>query len=231
MGAADAAPSDADARALRLDGAWPYWLRATRAVANDVDWEGLWLLTALEALAWEVVADADDGSERAARQRRAMAAENRRRCRGTTRLRARRRVRRGGGVESSFAQEVDDLHVMTTECTPRSLVMLDEIGRGSSTVEGAALSAALLEWLDTRRIGCLFATQRATRSSVAPRAPRRRPPLASLRRVPRRRAAHRRRRLVPVHAAGRRVQPSRRRCERRARAGAFPPASSPAPRR
>ena len=39
-------PSDADARALRLDGAWPYWLSRDAAVANDVDWEGLWLLTA-----------------------------------------------------------------------------------------------------------------------------------------------------------------------------------------
>ena len=36
--------------------------------------------------------------------------------------------------------------------------MLDEIGRGTSTAEGAALSAALLEWLDERSIGAVFAT-------------------------------------------------------------------------
>lgn len=32
----------------------------------------------------------------------------------------------------------------------RSLVMLDEIGRGTSTREGTALGVALLEWLDAR---------------------------------------------------------------------------------
>lgn len=47
---------------------------------------------------------------------------------------------------------------MAAECTPRSLVMLDEVGRGTSTHEGSALCAALLEWLDTRRITAVFAT-------------------------------------------------------------------------
>ena len=36
--------------------------------------------------------------------------------------------------------------------------MLDELGRGTSTTEGSALCAALLEWLDTRRIPAVFAT-------------------------------------------------------------------------
>ena len=60
--------------------------------------------------------------------------------------------------KSAFAQEMDDLYVMASECTPRSLVMLDEIGRGTATHEGSALCAALLEWLDHRRISTIFAT-------------------------------------------------------------------------
>ena len=46
---------------------------------------------------------------------------------------------------SAFAQEMDDLQVMTSESTPRSLVMLDEIGRGTSTHEGAAISTAFFD--------------------------------------------------------------------------------------
>ena len=53
---------------------------------------------------------------------------------------------------------MDDLQLMTSEGTARSLIMLDEIGRGTSTAEGAALSAALLEWLDARGVGAVFAT-------------------------------------------------------------------------
>ena len=44
--------------------------------------------------------------------------------------------------KSAFAQEVDDLQVMTAECSRRSLVLLDEIGRGALQ-EGAALDELL----------------------------------------------------------------------------------------
>ncbi len=50
------------------------------------------------------------------------------------------------------------MQVMTSECSSHSLVMLDELGRGTSTVEGSALCAALLEWLDERSIPAVFAT-------------------------------------------------------------------------
>ena len=53
---------------------------------------------------------------------------------------------------------MDDLHVLTSECDGRSLVMLDEIGRGTSTREGAALGVALLEWLDAHGMSAMFST-------------------------------------------------------------------------
>ena len=174
-------PSDADARALRLDGAWPYWLSRDAAVANDVDWEGLWLLTAPNMAGKSSLMRTMAVSAllaNAGLMAPVKSAAVPRYDKYFVRVAAFDAPAEG---KSSFAQEVDDLHVMTTECTPRSLVMLDEIGRGTSTVEGAALSAALMEWLDTRRIGCLFATHL---HEIFPLLDRRAAgPLASLRRV------------------------------------------------
>ena len=147
------------------------------AVANDVDWEAV----AADGAEHGGVADADDGRSALLANAGLMAPVK---SAAVPRYDVFVRVAAFDAPaegKSSFAQEVDDLHVMTTECTPRSLVMLDEIGRGTSTVEGAALSAALLEWLDTRRIGCLFATHL---HEIFPLLDRRAAgPLASLRRV------------------------------------------------
>ena len=60
--------------------------------------------------------------------------------------------------KSAFAQEMEDVQIMASECTPRSLILLDEIGRGTSSKEGSALSAALLEWLDAKGMRAVFAT-------------------------------------------------------------------------
>jgi DNA mismatch repair ATPase MutS len=60
--------------------------------------------------------------------------------------------------KSAFAQEMDDVEVMTSECSSYSLVMLDEIGRGTSSREGAALGVALLEWLEDKGMSAVFAT-------------------------------------------------------------------------
>jgi len=60
--------------------------------------------------------------------------------------------------KSAFAQEMEDVAVMASECTRRSLVMLDEIGRGTASREGAALATALVGWLDARNMSAIFAT-------------------------------------------------------------------------
>lgn len=41
--------------------------------------------------------------------------------------------------KSAFALEMDDVRVMLRDCTHKSLVMLDEIGKGTSARDGAAL--------------------------------------------------------------------------------------------
>jgi DNA mismatch repair ATPase MutS/predicted GIY-YIG superfamily endonuclease len=54
--------------------------------------------------------------------------------------------------KSSFGVEMSDIRDLLDVVTPRSLVMVDELGKGTSSSEGAALSGAILEHFGS--IGC-----------------------------------------------------------------------------
>ncbi|GAA6051780.1 hypothetical protein JCM3770_004968 [Rhodotorula araucariae] len=60
---------------------------------------------------------------------------------------------------STFKVEMDDCNKILTKATPRSLVILDELGRGTSTYDGMAIAYAVLHRLATHT-GCIgfFAT-------------------------------------------------------------------------
>jgi DNA mismatch repair protein MutS len=64
-----------------------------------------------------------------------------------------------GRGDSTFMVEMRETAQILAQATPRSLVLLDEIGRGTATFDGLALAWAIVEWLHDR-IGCrtLFAT-------------------------------------------------------------------------
>ena len=145
-------------RALELDAVWPYWLPRRSATPNSLSWDGLWLLTAPNMAGKSSLM-------------RSMLVASLLANSGLLAPVAAARVPRYDAYflqtasfdapaegKSAFAQEMDDLHVIASEGTRRSLIMLDELGRGTSTTEGAALSAALLEWLDGRGICAVFAT-------------------------------------------------------------------------
>ncbi|MBP1995189.1 DNA mismatch repair protein MutS [Paenibacillus eucommiae] len=57
------------------------------------------------------------------------------------------------GGQSTFMVEMMDIQVMTEKATERSLVVIDELGRGTSTGEGMAIAQAVIEFLHDK-VGC-----------------------------------------------------------------------------
>ncbi|MFS0722361.1 DNA mismatch repair protein MutS [Paenibacillus sp. 1P07SE] len=57
------------------------------------------------------------------------------------------------GGQSTFMVEMKDIQVMTEKATARSLIIIDELGRGTSTAEGMAIAQAVIEYVH-REIGC-----------------------------------------------------------------------------
>jgi DNA mismatch repair protein MutS len=62
--------------------------------------------------------------------------------------------------QSTFLVEMNELSDIIAEYTERSLIILDEIGRGTSTYDGLAIAWAVLDYLcsEGRRARCMFAT-------------------------------------------------------------------------
>jgi MutS domain V len=59
---------------------------------------------------------------------------------------------------STFLEELLDASALLAAATPRSLVILDELGRGTATHDGVAIAVAAMEALVARRCACLFVT-------------------------------------------------------------------------
>ncbi len=51
------------------------------------------------------------------------------------------------GGQSTFMVEMKDIQVMTEQATQRSLIIIDELGRGTSTEEGMAIAQAVIEYV------------------------------------------------------------------------------------
>lgn len=63
--------------------------------------------------------------------------------------------------QSTFMVEMTETAALLMQSTPRSLIILDEVGRGTSTYDGMAIARAVVEHIhDDPRLGCrtLFAT-------------------------------------------------------------------------
>jgi DNA mismatch repair protein MutS len=89
-----------------------------------------------------------------------------------TRIGASDRLARG---ESTFMVEMRECAEILAQATPRSLIILDEIGRGTSTFDGLSIAWAVAEHLhdaDSLRARTLFATHYHELSDLARERPR-----------------------------------------------------------
>lgn len=68
---------------------------------------------------------------------------------------------------SSFMREMRELSRLLQCVTPRSLLLCDELARGTSHVEGVALSWAVVEWVADLRCHAIFATHFSQLSRLA----------------------------------------------------------------
>lgn len=61
--------------------------------------------------------------------------------------------------KSTFFVEMEETALICNQATEKSLVILDEVGRGTSTFDGLAIAQAVVEYLYTKvKARCLFAT-------------------------------------------------------------------------
>ncbi len=72
-----------------------------------------------------------------------------------TRIGASDRLAQG---QSTFMVEMQEVSTLISNATPRSLLILDEVGRGTSTYDGMSIAWAVIEHLSTKGPRTLFAT-------------------------------------------------------------------------
>mmetsp|Transcript_27158 Transcript_27158/g.45868 ORF Transcript_27158/g.45868 Transcript_27158/m.45868 type:complete len:745 (-) Transcript_27158:31-2265(-) len=151
----------APAEGLHLDikGLTPYWLDRSSAARTDVDINGILLLTA------------PNMSGKSTLMRATLVAALLANCGFCIPAAEGSQVPRydcffmrtssydiPSEAKSAFGLEMDDMRVILRDSTPASIVMIDEIGKGTSSRDGAAIAGALLEYLDQRNVSGIFAT-------------------------------------------------------------------------
>ncbi|MBE3596165.1 MAG: DNA mismatch repair protein MutS [Hydrogenibacillus sp.] len=75
--------------------------------------------------------------------------------------------------ESTFMVEMKEVRLAVTEATPRSLLIIDELGRGTSTEDGMAIAQAVIEYIhDALRAKTLISTHYHELAALEERLPR-----------------------------------------------------------
>ena len=142
-----------------FEGVWPYWMDQSESIPNSFDLDGLFLLTA------------PNMSGKSTLMRTTAAAAlliNSGLC---APLKDGSRMRRFDSIfvrgasadvptedKSAFGAEMGDVAALLRSCGDRSLVFVDEIGRGTSPKDGTCLAAAILERMAVSGMSGMFAT-------------------------------------------------------------------------
>ena len=138
---------------------WPYWMDRSDAVANSFDLSGMWILTAPNMA----------GKSTVLRSTAAVALLSA--CGLCAPIGPDSKVRRFDHIfvrgassdipseqKSAFGAEMGDVAALLRCCGDRSLVFVDELGRGTSPRDGTRLAAAVLEAMAQSGMSGIFAT-------------------------------------------------------------------------
>jgi DNA mismatch repair ATPase MutS len=149
---------DADI-ASKMQSVWPYWMEKSDAVTNSFDLSGMWVLTA------------PNMSGKSTIMRSTAAASLLTVCGLCAPLSELSLVRRFDNLfvrgassdiptegKSAFGAEMGDVAALLRCCGKRSLVFVDELGRGTSPKDGTRLAAAVLEAMACAGMSGIFAT-------------------------------------------------------------------------
>ena len=145
--------------AMRLDGLIPYWLSAREAVPNTISLEGVFLLTAPNMSGKSTLLRATLVAALLANAGLLVPC-----LKSAWVPRYDNFFLRTASFDvpsegkSAFGVEMDDIRIILRDASRRSLVMVDELGKGTSSRDGSALAGALLEKLDSLQLAAIFAT-------------------------------------------------------------------------
>ena len=150
---------DQSTSAGHFEGVWPYWMDRSESIPNSFDLNGLFLLTA------------PNMSGKSTLMRTTAAAAlliNSGLCAplkdGSSIRRFDSVFVRGASADvptedkSAFGAEMGDVAALLRSCGDRSVVFVDEIGRGTSPKDGTCLAAAILEKMAVSGMSGMFAT-------------------------------------------------------------------------
>jgi hypothetical protein len=151
--------AEAGDTAGHLQDVWPYWMDRSEAVSNSFDMDGLFLLTA------------PNMSGKSTLMRSTAAAALLSNCGlcapvgpGSTIQRFDNIFVRGASADvptegkSAFGAEMGDIAALLRSCGEKSLVLVDELGRGTSPKDGTCLAGAVLEAMAGAGMCGVFAT-------------------------------------------------------------------------
>jgi hypothetical protein len=151
--------AQAGGTAGHLQDVWPYWMDRNEAVSNSFDMDGLFLLTAPNM----------SGKSTLMRSTAAVALlSNCGLCApvgpGSAIQRFDNIFVRGASADvptegkSAFGAEMGDIAALLRSCGEKSLVLVDELGRGTSPKDGTCLAGAVLEAMAGAGMSGVFAT-------------------------------------------------------------------------